>query len=41
MKLHRDLSVIQKTAWLLAHRIRETWRERGERFSGPLEVDAV
>ena len=25
MKLHRDLNVTQKTAWHLAHRIRETW----------------
>ena len=41
MKLHRDLGVTQKTAWFLAHRIRETWRERGERFVGPLEIDEV
>lgn len=25
MKLHRDLGITQKTAWYLAHRIRETW----------------
>ena len=25
MKLHRDLNITQKTAWHLAHRIRETW----------------
>ena len=25
MKLHRDLKVTQKTAWYLAHRIREAW----------------
>ena len=25
MKLHRDLSITQKTAWHLAHRVRETW----------------
>ena len=25
MKLHRDLGVTQKTAWHLAHRLRETW----------------
>ena len=25
MKLHRDLGITQKTAWHLAHRIRETW----------------
>ncbi len=27
MKLHRDLKVSQKTAWYLAHRIRETWAD--------------
>ena len=25
MKLHRDIEVTQKTAWHLAHRIRESW----------------
>ena len=39
MKLHRDLGVTQKTAWHLAHRIRETWDEQGSLFSGPTEVD--
>ena len=40
MKLHRDLDITQKTAWHLAHRIRETWRDNGNRlFSGPVEVD--
>ena len=39
MKLHRDLDITQKTAWHLAHRIRETWDERGSLFSGPTEVD--
>ena len=40
MKLHRDLNVTQKTAWHLAHRIRETWnRKPTEKFSGPVEVD--
>ena len=39
MKLHRDLDITQKSAWHLAHRIRETW-DRGERlFGGPVEVD--
>ena len=27
MKLHRDLGITQKTAWHLAHRIRETWAD--------------
>ena len=28
MKLHRDLGVTQKTAWHMAHRIRETWAKQ-------------
>ena len=39
MKLHRDLEVTQKTAWYLAHRIRETWRDQHPPFVGPVEVD--
>ena len=40
IKLHRDLGVTQKTAWHLAHRLRETWQdENGGDFSGPVEVD--
>ncbi len=40
MKLHRDLGVTQKTAWHLAHRIRESWNENGgNMFSGPVEAD--
>ncbi len=39
MKLHRDLGVTQKTAWHLAHRIRETWARESGPFSGPVEVD--
>ena len=39
MKLHRDLGVTQKTAWYLAHRIRQTWRTAPAPFSGPVEVD--
>lgn len=39
MKLHRDLGITQKTAWHLAHRIRETWNERTGAFAGPIEVD--
>ena len=33
MKLHRDLEVTQKSAWHLAHRIRETWKDKKERFT--------
>ena len=39
MKLHRDLGITQKTAWHLAHRIRQGWLTRTEQFSGPVEVD--
>ncbi|MXW32163.1 MAG: IS1595 family transposase [Rhodothermaceae bacterium] len=39
MKLHRDLDITQKTAWHLAHRIRESWNNDLEEFSGPVEVD--
>ena len=39
MKLHRDLEVTQKTAWHLAHRIRETWQDNTDLFAGPVEVD--
>ena len=40
MKLHRDLGISQKSAWHLAHRIRETWSDRqGEPFAGPVEAD--
>ena len=39
MKLHRDLKVTQKTAWFMAHRIREAWQDRGSMFNGPVEVD--
>ncbi len=39
MKLHRDLGITQKTAWHLAHRIRESWRKQADPFGGPVEVD--
>lgn len=39
MKLHRDLEMTQKTAWYLAHRIRETLIDEMERMAGPVEVD--
>ncbi|MDE0532282.1 MAG: IS1595 family transposase [Albidovulum sp.] len=39
MKLHRDLGITQKSAWHLAHRIRETWDKDPETFPGPIEVD--
>ena len=39
MKLHRDLGITQKSAWHLAHRIRETWVDNRSLFTGPVEVD--
>lgn len=39
MKLHRDLGVSQKTAWHLAHRIRECYAARPAKFEGPVEAD--
>ena len=39
MKLHRDLGVTQKTAWHLAHRIRETWNKETRKMAGPVEID--
>ena len=40
MKLHRDLNITQKTAWFLAHRIREAFECEDENsLSGPVEVD--
>ena len=39
MKLHRDLVITQKSAWHLAHRIRETWAKKNDPMAGPVEVD--
>ena len=39
MKLHRDLGITQKSAWFLAHRIRETYDDQSTLFDGPVEVD--
>ena len=39
MKLHRDLSITQKSAWHLAHRLRKTYDEESLIFDGPVEVD--
>ena len=40
MKLHRDLGVTQKTAWLMLQRIREAFSvECGQSFVGPVEID--
>lgn len=39
MKLHRDLGMTQKTAWLLAQKIRQGWIDGGGKLSGKVEVD--
>ncbi|MCY3851967.1 MAG: IS1595 family transposase [Gammaproteobacteria bacterium] len=40
MKLHRDLEITQKTAWFMAHRIRETYGDVApDLFGGPVEAD--
>ena len=39
MKLHRDLDITQKSAWHMIHRIRESWADQTDVFSGPVEVD--
>ncbi len=40
MKLHRDLKITQKTAWHLAHRIRESYSNGSDdKLLGPVEVD--
>ena len=40
MKLHRDLGITQKSAWHMAHRIREAMRAADSpKFAGPVEAD--
>ena len=39
MKLHRDLGITQKSAWYMAHRLREAFDVSPEPFEGPVEVD--
>ena len=39
MKLHRDLGITQKSAWYMAHRIREAWNAVEDKFAGPVEAD--
>ena len=41
MKLHRDLNITQKSAWHLAHRLRQAWAVEPAKFDGPVEVDEV
>ena len=39
MKLHRDLGITQKSAWYMAHRIRQMWSVEADTFAGSVEVD--
>ena len=39
LKLHRDLDITQKSAWFLAHRIREAMESDSGVFQGPVEID--
>lgn len=39
IQLAKTLGVTQKTAWFLAHRIREAFNQNGSLFSGTVEVD--
>ena len=39
MKLHRDLGITQRSAWFLAHRLREAWKDQGSLYLGPVEAD--
>ena len=39
MKLHRDLGITQKSAWYMAHRLREGMASIQMTFAGPIEVD--
>ena len=39
MKLHRDLRITQKSAWFMAHRLREAFISEDGLFGGPVEID--
>ena len=39
MKLHRELNITQRSAWHLAHRLRETLISQQVQFEGPVEAD--
>ena len=41
MKLARDLGIMQKTAWFLAHRIKEFMKEKEELLVNPVEADEI
>ena len=39
MKIHRDLGITQKTAWLLCHKIRECFGDNIPKLDGIIEMD--
>lgn len=41
MRLHRDLKITQKSAWFMAHRLREAWQSLAgvDGMEGPAEID--
>ncbi len=39
MRLSRELDITQKSAWFMAHRLREAYKEWGMPFMGPAEAD--
>ena len=41
MKLHRDLEITQKFAWLMTHKIRETFDDLTCPFNGTVEADKI
>ena len=41
MKLHRDLNITQKSAWHMAHRLRQAFASGNGTFAGPVEADEV
>ena len=38
MKLHRDIGIPQKTAWMMAQKIREGWNIEGLKLKGEVKV---
>ena len=39
MKLHRELGITQKSAWHLAHRLRDSFVSGNKKMAGPVEAD--
>ncbi len=39
MKMYRELGMTQKSAWFLAHRIRESFNNNPDLLEGPMELD--